>query len=125
MRPDLSTGAHNLKKSKPSGLRKYWRHLTLKECEIERQKLYDKQGGKCYICGKPESHFTKRLAVDHNHKTGRVRGLLCFRCNKFQLGRHTIESIVALLIYLADYDVPLKRYKRDEVMPFIERILED
>lgn len=36
-------------------------------------------GGHCEICGKlPKKH---RLAVDHDHKTGKVRGLLCFRCN--------------------------------------------
>ncbi len=37
------------------------------------------QGGKCAICkgGTSKRHF----AVDHNHKNGRVRGLLCARCN--------------------------------------------
>jgi Recombination endonuclease VII len=40
------------------------------------------QNGKCAICKKPELTTNKRnLAVDHNHKTGRVRGLLCKGCN--------------------------------------------
>jgi len=39
------------------------------------------QQGKCYICGKTEKENGKRLAVDHNHKTGKVRDLLCGKCN--------------------------------------------
>lgn len=41
--------------------------------------LLKRQGGKCAICrARPKS---KRLAVDHDHKTGAVLGLLCSRCN--------------------------------------------
>lgn len=42
-------------------------------------KLLEKQNGMCAICGKKETK--KSLAVDHCHQTGKVRGLLCFRCN--------------------------------------------
>jgi hypothetical protein len=38
------------------------------------------QGGGCAICGNPPK--TRRLDVDHDHKTGKVRGLLCHRCNR-------------------------------------------
>lgn len=38
-------------------------------------------GGKCQICGEPPSGRYKNLAIDHDHKTGEVRGLLCHRCN--------------------------------------------
>jgi hypothetical protein len=42
------------------------------------------QGGKCAICrARPKS---KRLAVDHDHKSGAVRGLLCSRCNHDLMG---------------------------------------
>lgn len=41
-------------------------------------KLAD-QGGVCAICGKPPKRA--RLHVDHNHKTGHVRGILCAACN--------------------------------------------
>lgn len=39
------------------------------------------QGGGCAICGRPPSE-RRRLDTDHDHKTGRVRGLLCHRCNR-------------------------------------------
>lgn len=50
--------------------------------------MFQKQNGKCDICGNSEiavHNFTKRnqsLAVDHCHKTGKVRGLLCQDCNR-------------------------------------------
>lgn len=37
------------------------------------------QGGVCAICSRPPGKT--RLHVDHDHKTGIVRGLLCFSCN--------------------------------------------
>jgi hypothetical protein len=98
------------RKPRPSGLRKYWPALTLKQAETERQKLSDKQQC-CAICAKHESQFSKRLHVDHNHKTGKVRGLLCYRCNKFLVGRHTIESAKELYDYLLMYDIPLEEIR--------------
>jgi hypothetical protein len=44
--------------------------------------LYEAQGGVCYICQRAKG-ITKKLAVDHDHATGYVRGLLCTTCNKF------------------------------------------
>jgi hypothetical protein len=41
--------------------------------------MLDNQNGGCGICGKKPVRY--RLAVDHDHKTGVIRGLLCFRCN--------------------------------------------
>lgn len=49
--------------------------ITIAEYDL----LFEAQGGKCAICG---GGTTKRhLAVDHNHKTGEIRGLLCGLCN--------------------------------------------
>lgn len=46
---------------------------------------YDHQGGRCAVCGEHEIAIkrgtTQRLAIDHNHKTGAARGLLCMQCN--------------------------------------------
>lgn len=43
--------------------------------------IYHHQGGVCYACHQPEPVAGRRLAVDHDHATGLVRGLLCSRCN--------------------------------------------
>ena len=43
--------------------------------------LFNKQEGKCAICGKHQTEFKKALCVDHNHITGKIRGLLCYKCN--------------------------------------------
>lgn len=50
--------------------------LTLEQYEA----LYEAQGGVCYICRRATGK-TRRLAVDHDHATGYVRGLLCKPCN--------------------------------------------
>ena len=42
--------------------------------------MFEAQGGICAIC--KESDITgKRLSIDHDHETGKVRGLLCGKCN--------------------------------------------
>lgn len=43
--------------------------------------ILDAQGGGCAVCGHT-CPTGKRLAVDHDHVTGQVRGLLCVNCNK-------------------------------------------
>ncbi len=53
--------------------------------EEEFQKLLTLQGGVCACCGRPEISIQynklRSLSVDHDHRTGRVRGLLCSKCN--------------------------------------------
>ncbi len=45
-------------------------------------RMLSDQKGLCAICGCPETTSTKkRLAVDHDHKTGKIRSLLCRACN--------------------------------------------
>lgn len=45
----------------------------------EYEKILAEQGGGCAICGKRPR--ARKLAVDHDHYDGRVRGLICFFCN--------------------------------------------
>ena len=63
-------------------------------------RLYEEQQGGCAICGKHQSKLKKALSVDHNHKTGQIRGLLCNRCNLL-LGNVSDNSII--LRSAADY----------------------
>lgn len=60
--------------------------------------LLEQQGGVCAICGKAEKvkmpdGKPRALAVDHDHKTGEIRGLLCFRCNTW-LGMFEAETYI-------------------------------
>jgi hypothetical protein len=43
--------------------------------------MVEEQKGLCYLCGRSHSGKSERLVVDHNHKTGEVRKLLCVSCN--------------------------------------------
>lgn len=66
--------------------------------------LYQFQGGRCYICRKVPKR--RRLAVDHNHETGVVRGLLCSgerSCNHDILGNITsLDMAKRIVSYLED-----------------------
>lgn len=46
----------------------------------EYLELMLKQKNLCAICKRPEKN--KALAIDHDHKTGKTRGLLCQKCNR-------------------------------------------
>ena len=61
------------------------------------QAMYDRQKGLCDICAKP---LTGRIYTDHDHKTGRVRGLLDFICNRLLL---TSRVTPLMLRRAADY----------------------
>lgn len=54
----------------------------------------------CGLCGKHQTDEKKRLAVDHDHATGKVRMLLCANCNK---GIGNLQEDPALLRRAADY----------------------
>ena len=65
----------------------------------KRLELHQAQDGKCAICGKePED---RRLAMDHCHATGRIRGLLCMHCNvglgMFKDKKELLEQAIAYL----------------------------
>jgi hypothetical protein len=67
---------------------------------VEYDAMFQNQEGLCAICGQSETyihHATQkpaRLAVDHDHSTGKVRALLCGNCNK---GLGCLKDDVSLL----------------------------
>jgi hypothetical protein len=68
------------------------------------------QGGECAICQK-KCPSGKVLAVDHNHKTGNVRALLCVNCN---LGLGNFQDNIDLLFNAISY---LNSFSDERVMP--------
>ena len=65
------------------------------------QQLLEAQGGVCAICKKPPLPG-KKLAVDHDHATGKIRGLLCILCNStlgyFQDNPETVRAALSYLL---------------------------
>lgn len=87
-----------------------WLRRTYNITLEEYQKIFDAQNGVCYICKQPETcrakNGIKNLAVDHCHKTGKVRGLLCTNCNK-TLGnvKDNIGLLQKMVAYLKEYTI--------------------
>ncbi|WP_073837488.1 endonuclease VII domain-containing protein [Micromonospora sp. CB01531] len=76
--------------------------LTLEEYE----QMADEQDGKCYLCGtsEPGGWVKCDMRIDHCHRSGKVRKLLCNRCN--------------LVLGLCDDDIELFRAMADYVEVF-------
>jgi hypothetical protein len=89
VKADASTKAHRARVAKVYGIQ-----------PDDYDRLYVAQEGRCAICRRATGK-TRRLAVDHDHATGKVRGLLCRVCNSM-LGhaRDDIEFFVRAVHYL-------------------------
>ena len=92
----------NPEKHRTNNRRRHLKHLygiTPEEYEI----LFQQQNGVCAICGQPPKKF--RLAVDHDHESGIVRGLLCRSCNRgigiFRDDPYLLQLAVAYLLKIA------------------------
>lgn len=85
--------ARILRKSKLKSLY----NITIEEFD----KILESQGGKCAICDSIDPGSHGRFNVDHNHETGKVRGLLCDVCNR-GLGnfRDNMDILVKAIKYL-------------------------
>jgi len=88
-----------------AGMRAYnkvhYRRLHLQRYKLSVE-LYDamkaQQGGKCKVC-QNKAKGKRPLAVDHCHTTGKVRGLLCYGCNRAMHYVDNAELLAKLLEY--------------------------
>ena len=99
--------------------KKYWSNperarLKARKCQIKRDygityeqyiSMIKRQGGACSICGEQETVVTKgtlrKLSVDHDHVTGKIRGLLCTGCNQaLGLFQDNIDILISAISYL-------------------------
>ena len=89
----------HLKRMRNSELkRKYG--ITLAQYEV----LNEVQNGLCAICGKSNKSGVG-LHVDHNHVTGKLRGLLCFKCNAaLGMVNDNIELLQNMIQYLRKHN---------------------
>lgn len=65
--------------------------------------MFDMQKGVCGLCGKPPK-LGKNLHVEHNHKTGKVRALACYFCNRRRIGQLNLEWSKKIYDYMVKYD---------------------
>ncbi len=82
-----------------------WRKQGVKISIEEYKNLVISQNGLCAICKQHENTCSTKLCVDHDHKTGKIRGLLCRDCNSGLGHFHEIkESLTKAIEYLEKYN---------------------
>lgn len=70
----------------------------------EYDEKLEQQNHCCEICGTHQSNYKRRFAVDHNHTTGAVRGLLCVKCNQaFGLVNEDVKILEQMIAYANKY----------------------
>lgn len=82
---DKAEWQRNWRKDNPEKYRKNAhksRLKTLYGITVEDwHQMFEEQQGCCAICSIPQNMLKQTLCVDHNHKTGKIRQLVCDRCN--------------------------------------------
>jgi hypothetical protein len=98
--PRLSREARAKKKAQADRNHERYVIKTYGLTEGEYARRLEEQDGRCAICTRIPRN--RRLAVDHDHETGRVRALICYRCNLY-LGHWEFDPVAAhnAAVYLA------------------------
>lgn len=97
-------------KEKKLGKNKRWKYELKRKYNLKTSQYYKmlrKQNYKCAICGIDYLRYAKnnkrkiKLSIDHNHITGKIRGLLCQKCNLnirvFELPKKQKEKLLNYL----------------------------
>lgn len=75
--------------------------ISLEEYEAK----LETQNNCCAVCGVSQDKVSMRFAVDHNHTTGAVRGLLCGQCNvAIGMAKEDIAILASMISYLMEYE---------------------
>ena len=106
---EKSSAYHKEKNSLPEVKQRRKEHHLKRTYGLDLEKLEKlkaKQKFLCAICNTHEAECTKQiLFVDHNHKTGKVRGLLCSQCNAaLGLFYDDISLLQSAISYLVNND---------------------
>jgi hypothetical protein len=65
----------------------------------QHQEMLNNQSHTCGICGKLNTSIKRAFAVDHHHATGKVRGILCYGCNRYMALLDDAELLSKALAY--------------------------
>lgn len=79
-----------------------WRLKTLYGITVDQfEAIFAAQGNKCALC-KSEKSDGKNFVVDHCHKTGRIRGILCSYCNRaLGMFKDSVDLLGTAIVYLS------------------------
>lgn len=94
----------------PKGYYSYWKSRIKSQFNLTPEEIQEKMDilkGCCEICGDSlvDSMSTKSYHIDHDHRTGEVRGLLCHYCNTgIGLMKEDEEIMLRAITYLKEYN---------------------
>jgi len=107
--------------------RNYMINYTYGITPNQYDEMLESQNHSCFICKRHENEFKSKLAIDHDHVTGEIRGLLCSICNKMVIGKNRDPEIFKRAYeYLSrpftGWFVPAKKKKRKKSVKTSVRI---
>lgn len=75
----------------------------------DKEDLINFQGRCCAVCGgnTPSKNLKRGWALDHNHETGEIRGVLCYNCNVgLGMAKDSEDILLKMIAYLKDFPAP-------------------